>query len=32
MLQDAAETKQPVPLDNEEERGDLRQGEGLFAT
>ena len=31
ILQDAAETEQPVPLVDEEEQEDLREGEGLFA-
>ena len=30
ILQDAAETEQPVPLVDEEEQEDLREGEGLF--
>ncbi|XP_060758202.1 uncharacterized protein LOC132868902 [Neoarius graeffei] len=31
ILQDAAETEQPVPFVDEEEQEDLREGEGLFA-
>ncbi len=31
ILQDAAETEQPVPLVDEEEQEELREGEGLFA-
>nr|XP_061840893.1 zinc finger BED domain-containing protein 4-like isoform X2 [Nerophis lumbriciformis] len=31
ILQDAAETEQPAPLVDEEEQGDLGEGEGLFA-
>ena len=30
ILQDAAETEQPVPLADEEEQEDLRQGEELL--
>ena len=31
ILHDAAETEQPVPLVDEEEQEDLREGEGLFS-
>ncbi|XP_035478434.1 zinc finger BED domain-containing protein 4-like [Scophthalmus maximus] len=31
ILQDAAESEQPMPLVDEEEQEDLREGEGLFA-